>query len=1074
MDTITDQNVEIVPFAARAFWSSPQDYEIWWEEPRDIFRVAIHFPAGAAPDPADLSLAYWRASWPRLRIPKGAVVGAGESGWLANDDWTNGQWQTADCLLQPGDGSQGASVCTFTFRPLNEREFPQEQEFPVVFRRSLKLRLHFAGAPARPEPLHPFERVCAYTDSEWRTAQVAIEWKSPDGAALQRDGWLEAYNGAILALEPLSSAADSDQLRLEAPQATSPQRWQARLSGAASAGVLATVRYAHNPDRNSFDKTILTLSSAFLGGDLPGLSFLMDDVLAGEPVYVRDLGVLVSRVEPGTRPLEINAFEQAWQQRHPLTLYQQIHARPEQTWEDSWANMPRKKTRMYFTLGCEGGRQKFGVEPNGDLFLTDNGLRWSPGKDTPRLGWDEGQGRELRICLGLPAVEPGERALLDGYLPIIRTAWLDGGILYEQEAYATWLWGMPASGQPPGDDPVIAMLQLRFTNLTAEPKSASLSIQTLFDRQPKEQLALRGEWVCSSQGHWRLHFRANGAGRLSQRPPGLLYQLDLPPRAVHTVDLRLPHLDLDGQERERLEAISYPAEKEAVAAFWRRRIAQGAPIETPNETINNFYRTHLMHLLVINDREPGAERNAARCGGFHYGNFSDEGCMAIENLERRGLHQEAERCLEMYVHYQGSVPLPGNFSSAEGVFYGANGYEMGGYNRNHGWVLWCLAAHYRYTRDRAWLQRIAPALVKGCDWITRERQATLQPGTIQYGFLPSGSLEDVTDYWTWLATNAYAGWGFRAAAEVLAEIDHPQADRLLKEAQAFNRDLRAGFMASCARSPVVRLRDGSWVPHFPARQERRGRDFGWLREVLEGACHLIFCGIIAPDEPAAAWIIQDFEDNLFLSEGYGYGYENSPDFDRLWFHLGGFSMQSNLLLFPPLYLWRDEPKHYLRAYFNAFTSAFFPDTVTMCEHALPDLENWRGDHFKSSDEANSNNWLRSIFLSEHGQELWIGAAMPRAWLEHGQKARIERAPTHFGPASAAFVSQAATGLISVHLDLPTRNPPDRIRLRLRHPQGRPLSAVWVNGLPHQDFDPAREWIFLQPQPAQVEVHAYYA
>ena len=134
-----------------------------------------------------------------------------------------------------------------------------------------------------------------------------------------------------------------------------------------------------------------------------------------------------------------------------------------------------------------------------------------------------------------------------------------------------------------------------------------------------------------------------------------------------------------------------------------------------------------------------------------------------------------------------------------------------------------------------WLERIAPALVKGCDWIIRERQATMQAGTIQYGFLPSGSLEDVTDYWTWLATNAYAYWGFQAAADVLAEIDHPEAARLQREAHAFWQDLRAGFFDACARSPVVRLRDGRWVPHFPARQERRGRDFGWLREVLEGA-----------------------------------------------------------------------------------------------------------------------------------------------------------------------------------------------------------------------------------------------
>jgi hypothetical protein len=48
---------------------------------------------------------------------------------------------------------------------------------------------------------------------------------------------------------------------------------------------------------------------------------------------------------------------------------------------------------------------------------------------------------------------------------------------------------------------------------------------------------------------------------------------------------------------------------------------------------------------------------------------------------------------------------------------------------------------------------------------------------------------------------------------------------------------------------------------------------------------------------------------------------------------------------------RDEIKHFLRAYFNAFASAFYPE-IRMCnEHSLPELGYPAGDHFKSSDEA---------------------------------------------------------------------------------------------------------------------------
>ncbi len=182
-------------------------------------------------------------------------------------------------------------------------------------------------------------------------------------------------------------------------------------------------------------------------------------------------------------------------------------------------------------------------------------------------------------------------------------------------------------------------------------------------------------------------------------------------------------------------------------------------------------------------------------------------------------------------------------------------------------------------------------------------------------------------------------------------------------------------------------------------------------------------------------------------------------------------MQPNLLIFPLLYLARDEAKHYLRAYFNPFASAFYPDTMMLTEHALPTLADWMGDHFKTSDEANSTYWLRLMFLAEHGDELFVGQAIPRAWLEDGKTIAVRRALTHFGETSLEIVSQVATGHVVVSLDPPRRNPPRRIWLRVRHPQHEPIRAVWVNGQPHTGFDVGREVIDLGglAEPVQVRV-----
>ena len=1038
--------VDVVPSAVRQEWTMDQDFEIWWEDPRDLFQVDVRFAPGTTPQAGEIHLQYWRQSWPEVHVPKGAVVGSGREGWLALDDWTNGEWQMADCKVK-----QKANCWSATFRPLNLAEFPEQKDFSVEFRRTLKVRFHFD------RPGVKIDKIEAFTDSEWREADLAIEWKSVCGDPVAWDDHLEVFNGGLLSIQPLASGVEM----------VDSASWRSVVEGETTAGVRATVRYGYNEDANSYDRTIVTVRSKERS-----FSFLVDDVLAGEPVYVRDLGVIVSHADAG---VSLAAFEADWEKEHKKTLYQCVHELPEQTWEQAWADMPAKR-RFYFVIGCDGGRQKFGVEPNGDIFLGENFIRRVPGKDTARLGWE---GKELRYGFGFPEVEAEDRSIVDGYLPVIRTMWTDGSLCYEQEAYATWLWGDILTDRMAGDDPVVAMVQVRVTNLGEEPATTQLFLTAAGDQGAFEHLVEREDLVLAkgdTTDRLRYLLDTNGAGTLASRENGLAYDLLLPGKGSHTSFFKVPFIELiEAEEVSRLRTLSYEEERERVVAFWQRRIAEGAQIETPNETLNDFYRTHVMHMLVVNDRDPGADRNVARCGGFHYGSFPDEGCMVISDLDRRGYTKEAERCLELYVHYQGTAPLPGNFQSKDGVFYGSGGYEVAGYNRNQGWVLWCLTEHYRYTRDQAWLERVAPALIKGCDWIARERQATMhlkKDGSrpIDYGFLPTGSLEDVTDYWSWLSVNAYAYFGFSSAAEVLMEIGHPEATRLQKEAEAYGQDLRGGFFEACVRSPVVRLRDATWVPHFPPHQQRRGRDFGWLREVLEGAAHLVHCGLVAPDEPAARWIVKDYEDNLFLSDQYGY---STADFERQWFSWGGFSMQPNLLVFPLLYLARDEPKHFLRSYFNPFAATFYPDTVMLTEHPLPTLGDWLGDHFKSSDEALSTYWLRLMFLAEYGDELFVGQAIPRAWFEDGKTMRVERALTHFGEVSLAIASYVATGSIVVKLDPPRRNPPHRINLRVRHPENRPLRSVWVNGVPHSALDIEREVIYLEGWTEPVEVRVRY-
>ncbi len=256
---------------------------------------------------------------------------------------------------------------------------------------------------------------------------------------------------------------------------------------------------------------------------------------------------------------------------------------------------------------------------------------------------------------------------------------------------------------------------------------------------------------------------------------------------------------------------------------------------------------------------------------------------------------------------------------------------------------------------------------------------------------------------------------------------------------------------------MVRLRDATYVPKYPSRLYERGRCHGWLRETLEGAIHLLIVGLLEPDSPEAKWILEDFEDNLYISDDYGY---SIPAFDRFWLSRGGFSMQANLLGGPLPYLYRDEIKHFLRAYFNSFASAFYPE-IRMCnEHSLPELGYPAGDHFKSSDEAQSTYWLRLMFLHERNGDLYLGQAIPRQWLRNGQTVGIERAASHFGPLSLRITSRTSEGRVEVSLDPPRRTPPRDVFLRIRHPDAKPIQTVTVNGKEFEQFNPEKEWLIL--------------
>jgi len=46
-------------------------------------------------------------------------------------------------------------------------------------------------------------------------------------------------------------------------------------------------------------------------------------------------------------------------------------------------------------------------------------------------------------------------------------------------------------------------------------------------------------------------------------------------------------------------------------------------------------------------------------------------------------------------------------------------------------------------------------------------------------------------------------------------------------------------------------------------------------------------------------------------------------------------------------------------------------------------------------------------------------------------------------------------------------------IHLRHPEGKPMQSVTVQGKPHKDFDPKRETVTLEPTENKIVIEAKY-
>jgi hypothetical protein len=1057
---------DIAPFAL----PSDDPREVRFEEPRDIGRVVVTF---TGPPPARVGLSYLRQHWPENRFeldPDRDLANPAFFGWSKSDDQFNCHWQQAKVVRS------GRAPLNLGFQRLGKElgSFPEAHKYDVTFRRTLGIRVE-APEAAR------IRRIRVFTRSEPVRSRLRVELdagRRTRGTQIALSG----YNAQVAKLTPGSGTRAGDKL--------------IRLSAARQRKFWVDVTHMRPIHRHSGDTGLV----AFVL-DHEAFTISLDAIEQQGPVWFAEDGVFVAMDDDPTTFVDYRR-----RIRSARTIRQCVTAEAEQSMSGAAHGQPRPHAVPY-VIGCNGAQQLFWIEPNGDLVL--HARNAGPGgflATHARRGVSPRFKNDLdgRFLFGL------DHWIVAGRFtdPAPAIVWnlhrKCGAVFLEQKIFAVPLESSIEDDCLTQNDPVVALIRFRFRNVGSEPAEAQLPIayshrsarsynrfftraqfiptlkydDDLIPQGPRDPLrATDGRITSEYRGQEVLRCAYQTTMQPAATGDGAVFNQQLEPGESCDVVLRVPYLALESDaELSALDSLDYDRCYGQVTHYWRRQAQRGARIKTPEPRLNDLHSAHLAHQMVADHAlSDGSRLVNTSVGASTYGNYANESCMIIQELTERGLHEEARRRLEVFVRYQGTAAMLGKFTDHDGLYYGAAGFEGNpAYCQNHGWVLWALAEHYFMTHDKAWLMSVSDSVVQAVDWVVRQRRTTM--GDLPHsrgwerGFLSPGGLEDVGEYCYWLSTNVLTWRGVHRAAEALLAIGHPQGSRIAAEADAYRCELTRGLEIARRHSPLVRLRDGRWVPHYPCRLYRRGRDFRWIAEVLEGSVYLLLSGLYAPKSKEAGWILDDYQDNLYQNPPFGF---SIFDPQVQWFDRGGFSIQPNLLAGLVPHLDRDEIEMYLWMFFNSLASCYREEVNTLVEHPMPELGFGNAAPMKTGDEANVVRWLRHMFVYECGGVLHLGKAIPRAWLARGDEIYAEGVSTHYGQVGVHFVPRPDQRTIGVIANLELWRQPARLLVRVRHPQKQPIRSVRVAGKEHGTYDADAGDIDITGTSGAVEIEVAY-
>jgi len=454
--------------------------------------------------------------------------------------------------------------------------------------------------------------------------------------------------------------------------------------------------------------------------------------------------------------------------------------------------------------------------------------------------------------------------------------------------------------------------------------------------------------------------------------------------------------------------------------LWKESLSGLADIQVPEAVIQSIFDTAKTNTLqLIAQQEDGSALPGQ--GGFNDYTvvYTWEAANYLRVLNRLGAADTVKKTMQYFLSTQaGSIGPDGAILSPEGSFR-AHIFWMG----ETGSVLWLLADYYLMTKDREWLDANLPIILKACDWVSRERNATKVYGedgvkVPHYGLLPEGRVHDWPDRGYFFLSNAVTWQGFDLMAAALADIGHPDAARYVAEAD----DYRQCILASVKQATYALPEDEHvrWI----SNEVYTKPDVRAAVYAIDGPTYLMDTGLIDVWDDIIPEIEYVMRRRYAMSDLFAVKLPEMEDAElgklqEAWAGkpIDMYYVNNSERVWHRVWSVRGEREKALRYFYATMAFSTTLDTMHVHERFSPQLQ-WLSP-WQPNGSGNGRIMemiLNSLYILE-GSKLYLLPCIPANWLDLGKGVQVTKMVTVNGELSFR-VERNALNTINVELHLP--------------------------------------------------------